>query len=149
MSYVSHDLRCLVAVIVLPVLPGINPKLVKRLTHTFRLICVDVKETEVAGGIAESEAEARRVRRQRKLHLLQIPEDHVMITNELLGKGGFGSVYIADYNGRNAAAKVKTRNIGVWWETHATIRENQIGLTLLTRRALYLTKKTTLRLKKT
>lgn len=28
------------------------------------------------------------------------------ITDELLGKGGFGEVYLADYNGRNAAAKV-------------------------------------------
>lgn len=56
--------------------------------------------------ISESLAEARRVRRQRKLHTIQIPEDHVMVTDELLGKGGFGAVYIADYNGRNAAAKV-------------------------------------------
>lgn len=28
------------------------------------------------------------------------------ITDELLGKGGFGEVYLADYNGHNAAAKV-------------------------------------------
>lgn len=28
------------------------------------------------------------------------------ISEEILGKGGFGAVYIADYNGRNAAAKV-------------------------------------------
>ena len=30
-----------------------------------------------------------------------------MITDELLGKGGFGAVYMADYNGRNVAVKVK------------------------------------------
>ena len=52
-------------------------------------------------------SEARRLRRQRKLDAVEIPERHVMVTDELLGKGGFGSVYIADYNGRNAAAKVR------------------------------------------
>lgn len=31
-----------------------------------------------------------------------------MITDELLGKGGFGAVYLCDFNGRNAAAKVRT-----------------------------------------
>lgn len=37
---------------------------------------------------------------------LEIPEEHVVITDELLGKGGFGGVFLADYSGRNAAAKV-------------------------------------------
>ncbi|CAM9886444.1 unnamed protein product, partial [Scytosiphon promiscuus] len=37
-----------------------------------------------------------------------IPEDHLFITGDLLGKGGFGEVYLADYNGHNAAAKVWT-----------------------------------------
>lgn len=46
------------------------------------------------------------MRRQRKLDLLEIPQDHVIITDDLLGKGGFGEVYLADYNGYNAAAKV-------------------------------------------
>lgn len=55
---------------------------------------------------SKSLAEARRARRQRKLDRIEIPEDHVVITDELLGKGGFGEVYLADYNGRNAAAKV-------------------------------------------
>ena len=55
---------------------------------------------------SKSLAESRKVRRQRKLDQLQIPEDHVAITDELLGKGGFGEVYLADYNGHNAAAKV-------------------------------------------
>ena len=55
---------------------------------------------------AESLAEARRARRQRKLDQIEIPEEDVAITDELLGKGGFGEVYLADYNGRNAAAKV-------------------------------------------
>lgn len=58
------------------------------------------------GGVAQALAEARRVRRQRKLDQIEIPEDHLTTTDELLGKGGFGSVYLADYNGRNAAAKV-------------------------------------------
>lgn len=50
--------------------------------------------------------EARRERRKRKLDAIEIPERYVTVTDELLGKGGFGAVYIADYNGRNAAAKV-------------------------------------------
>ncbi|CAM9178344.1 unnamed protein product, partial [Laminaria digitata] len=55
---------------------------------------------------SKSLAETRRAKRQRKLDQMEIPEDHVTITDELLGKGGFGAVYLADYNGRNAAAKV-------------------------------------------
>ncbi|CAM9324195.1 unnamed protein product [Ectocarpus sp. 4 AP-2014] len=51
--------------------------------------------------------EARSARRQRRLNQLEVPEDHVLITDEVLGKGGFGEVFIADYNGRNAAAKVQ------------------------------------------
>lgn len=58
---------------------------------------------------SESVAEARRVRRQRKLDQVDIPQEHVNITDELLGKGGFGEVYLADYNGHNAAAKVWRR----------------------------------------
>ncbi|CAM9282264.1 unnamed protein product, partial [Hapterophycus canaliculatus] len=45
-------------------------------------------------------------RRQRKLDQVEIPEHHLFITGDLLGKGGFGGVYLADYNGYNAAAKV-------------------------------------------
>lgn len=51
-------------------------------------------------------AEARSIRRQRKLDRIEIPEDHLAITSDLLGKGGFGEVFLADYNGHNAAAKV-------------------------------------------
>ena len=59
---------------------------------------------------AESLAEARRSRRQRKLDQVEIPEDQVVITDEMLGKGGFGEVYLADYNGHNAAAKVRSHH---------------------------------------
>lgn len=59
--------------------------------------------------------EARCLRRQRKLDAVEIPERYVTVTNELLGKGGFGSVYMADYNGRNAAAKVGRRT---FFESH-------------------------------
>lgn len=45
-------------------------------------------------------------RRKRRLEKLEIPEGDVLISDELLGSGGFGEVYIADYCGRNAAAKV-------------------------------------------
>lgn len=46
------------------------------------------------------------MRRQRQLAHIEIPENYVTMTDELLGKGAFGAVYIADFNGRNAAAKV-------------------------------------------
>lgn len=44
---------------------------------------------------------------------IEIPEDSVTISEDLLGKGGFGTVYIADYAGINAAAKVKVPFIEV------------------------------------
>lgn len=56
--------------------------------------------------MAETQGESRRQRRQRRLSMLEIPEGQLFLTNELLGKGGFGAVYMADYGGRNAAAKV-------------------------------------------
>ena len=56
---------------------------------------------------AEVLAEARRARRQRKLDQVEIPADHVVMTDELLGSGGFGQVYLADYNGHNVAVKVR------------------------------------------
>ncbi|CAM9383003.1 unnamed protein product [Ectocarpus fasciculatus] len=59
-----------------------------------------------AEAASESVAEARRIRRQRKLDQVEIPEEQLFITNDVLGKGGFGEVYLADYNGHNAAAKV-------------------------------------------
>ena len=55
---------------------------------------------------AESIASARRRRRRRNLDQIEIPADQVTISEEILGKGGFGAVFLADYNGRNAAAKV-------------------------------------------
>ncbi|CAN0396518.1 unnamed protein product, partial [Ectocarpus sp. 12 AP-2014] len=55
---------------------------------------------------SESLAEARSTRRQRKLDQIEIPEEHLTITDDLLGKGGFGEVFLADYNGRNAACKL-------------------------------------------
>ncbi|CAM9474613.1 unnamed protein product [Laminaria digitata] len=64
----------------------------------------------IAEATLESLAEARSMRRQRKLNQVEIPEEQVTITDEVLGKGGFGKVYLADYNGRNAAAKVRTEN---------------------------------------
>lgn len=48
------------------------------------------------------------MRRKRNLAQIEIPEDDVEISRDFLGKGGFGAVYIADYGGRNAAAKVMT-----------------------------------------
>ncbi|CAM9099897.1 unnamed protein product, partial [Pylaiella littoralis] len=56
-----------------------------------------------------SEQKARtmkRRRRQKRLEQLEIPTSEVEITDEVLGRGGFGNVYLADLNGLNAAAKV-------------------------------------------
>ncbi|CAM9364389.1 unnamed protein product [Pylaiella littoralis] len=66
----------------------------------------DVRAGSTAEAASESVAEARRIRRQRKLDQVEIPEEQLFITNDVLGKGGFGEVYLADYNGHNAAAKV-------------------------------------------
>lgn len=44
---------------------------------------------------------------QRELDQVNIPADAVeVIEDEMLGMGGFGTVYLADFNGINAAAKV-------------------------------------------
>ncbi|CAM9265476.1 unnamed protein product, partial [Ectocarpus sp. 8 AP-2014] len=74
---------------------------------------------------AESLAETLRSRRQRKLDQIEIPEDHVSITTEVLGKGGFGVVYLADYNGHNAAAKVQhfTHGLGKPGENNIPLSE--------------------------
>ncbi|CBJ29593.1 Hypothetical leucine rich repeat kinase [Ectocarpus siliculosus] len=67
---------------------------------------IDLYQLSLSEAASESVAEARRVKRQRKLDQVEIPAEYLSITNELLGKGGFGEVYLADYNGHNAAAKV-------------------------------------------
>ncbi|CAN0186405.1 unnamed protein product [Ectocarpus sp. 6 AP-2014] len=67
---------------------------------------IDLYQLSLSEAASESVAEDRRVKRQRKLDQVEIPAEYLSITNELLGKGGFGEVYLADYNGHNAAAKV-------------------------------------------
>eukprot|EP00903_Cladosiphon_okamuranus_P015102 g13969.t1 len=64
-------------------------------------------KSATADAKAEVLAKARRARRQRKLDQIEIPAEHVVMTDELLGSGGFGQVYLADYNGHNVAAKVQ------------------------------------------
>lgn len=70
-----------------------------------RLSCF--AQRSIAEAKSRSLAEARSARRQRKLDQVEIPPDQVVVTDELLGSGGFGHVYLADLNGRNAAAKVR------------------------------------------
>lgn len=60
----------------------------------------------MAEAVENSKMEARRLRRNRNLNNLEIADNQLTFTGDLLGKGGFGEVYIVDYNGRNAAAKV-------------------------------------------
>ncbi|CAM9729911.1 unnamed protein product, partial [Ectocarpus fasciculatus] len=67
---------------------------------------MDVYQLSLSEAASESVAEARRLKRQRKLDQVEIPAEYLSITDELLGQGGFGEVYLADYNGHNAAAKV-------------------------------------------
>ncbi|CAN0213505.1 unnamed protein product [Ascophyllum nodosum] len=68
------------------------------------------RENPPQGSITDSTnndmAKSRSARRQRRLQQLEIPEDQLILTDVLLGKGGFGEVYLADYSGVNAAAKV-------------------------------------------
>ena len=47
------------------------------------------------------------MRRKRQLDQIEIPADLIEITDQQLGRGGFGAVYIASYKGRKAAAKVR------------------------------------------
>lgn len=54
----------------------------------------------------------------------EISEDEIVITRDQLGRGLFGKVYLADYNGRSVAAKV--------WSGIAVLMTGvmSIGLTL-------------------
>ncbi|CAM9398006.1 unnamed protein product, partial [Ectocarpus fasciculatus] len=54
----------------------------------------------------ESEMVTKKKRRQHRMDQLEIPASEVEVTNEVLGRGGFGTVYLADLHGLNAAAKV-------------------------------------------
>ncbi|CAM9152530.1 unnamed protein product [Ectocarpus sp. 12 AP-2014] len=60
---------------------------------------------ESAESVVDSLAQARRKRRQQKWGEIEIPEGDVEIL-DLLGKGGFGEVYMADYMGENVAVKI-------------------------------------------
>ncbi|CAM9669528.1 unnamed protein product, partial [Laminaria digitata] len=54
----------------------------------------------------DSRAASKIQRRRQRMDQLEIPATDVDITDEVLGRGGFGTVYLADFNGLNAAAKV-------------------------------------------
>ena len=85
--------------------------------------CVSLRYTLLwQGSIAlarwETLTEARKARRQRKLDQVEIPANEVVIfEEELLGKGGFGEVFVAEYNKQIAAAKVCLR-LGLVHEYH-------------------------------
>ncbi|CBN73941.1 Putative Leucine Rich Repeat Protein Kinase (Partial), partial [Ectocarpus siliculosus] len=57
----------------------------------------------------ESGMVSKKKRRQHRMDQLEIPASDVEVTNEVLGRGGFGTVYLADLHGLNAAAKVVSR----------------------------------------
>ena len=65
-----------------------------------------VTPTKYAVHPKDSRAAGKRQRRRQRLDQLEIPATDVDITDEILGRGGFGTVYLADFNGLNAAAKV-------------------------------------------
>lgn len=50
--------------------------------------------------------EARCEKRQWHLQQLEIPEHQLELTDSILGRNGFGEVYLADYTGINVAAEV-------------------------------------------
>ncbi|CAM9776414.1 unnamed protein product, partial [Ectocarpus sp. 12 AP-2014] len=54
----------------------------------------------------ESGMVSKKKRRQHRMDQLELPASDVEVTNEVLGRGGFGTVYLADLHGLNAAAKV-------------------------------------------
>ena len=93
---------------------GLNPNILSRSSVpddlvVFPLCAVGASsfcQLSLSEAASESVAETRRVKRQRKLDQVEIRAEYLSITDELLGKGGFGEVYLADYNGHNAAAKV-------------------------------------------
>lgn len=48
----------------------------------------------------------RKKQKRQQADQLEIPPEEVEITDEVIGKGGFSTVYLSDLNGLNAAAKV-------------------------------------------
>lgn len=71
------------------------------------LSCLSQRTMPESSSREISPEEARHLRRKRQLDQIEIPEDQITVTDELLGRGGFGAVHIADFNGQNAAAKVR------------------------------------------
>lgn len=55
---------------------------------------------------AEVVAKETRLQREHRFKQVDIPADQVVIFGDTIGNRGCGTVYIADYNGKNAAAKV-------------------------------------------
>ena len=80
------------------------------MTSFFFPLCAVVasafRQLSLSEAASESVAEARRVKRQRKLDQVGIPAEYRSITDEFLGKGGFGEVYVADYDGHSAEEKL-------------------------------------------
>ncbi|CAM9360961.1 unnamed protein product [Scytosiphon promiscuus] len=88
---------------------------------------IDVYKGSIARAKSEALAEARSARRQRKLEQIEIPEEEVAVSDELLGTGGFGQVYLADLNGRNAAAKVLCINHNLWKRADDEVLDGRKG----------------------
>lgn len=72
---------------------------------------------EEVENVSKPEDASLSARRRRRLEKIEIPEGDVSISDEVLGKGGFGWVYLADYGGRNAAAKARCG----WRMHHVTL----------------------------
>ncbi|CAN0000917.1 unnamed protein product, partial [Ascophyllum nodosum] len=77
--------------------------------HTLRPISTDlaVDLRDQISTLQEMLVKSIRKRRRRGVDQVDIPRGEVeVMTDEVLGVGGFGTVYLADYRGSNAAAKV-------------------------------------------
>lgn len=68
-------------------------------------------------------------RRQRRLDQLEISVDRLILTDDLLGKGGFGVVFKASYDGPEAAAKIVyvEHDVGVSAVEHGICTSNNLN----------------------
>lgn len=60
---------------------------------------------------AISAEELKGARRRRSMDEITIPDKYITVTDEVLGRGGFATVFLGDYNGRNVAIKLQPLHV--------------------------------------